>query len=64
MGDIKLDVNNYKINNLVRNSCSIDLEWMPYNGEYKHDKTRLGLPQFLHIVIDMPGTSVYHYELK
>jgi hypothetical protein len=36
---LSLDI--YNNNSLVRNSCSIDLEWIPYSGEYSHEKTRL-----------------------
>jgi hypothetical protein len=36
---LSLDI--YNNNRLVRNSCSIDLEWIPYSGVYNHDKTRL-----------------------
>jgi DNA polymerase, archaea type len=28
-------------NKLVRNSASIDFEWLPYNGVYSHEKTKL-----------------------
>ncbi len=28
-------------NPLVQNSASIDLEWIPFEGEYSHDKTRI-----------------------
>jgi hypothetical protein len=28
-------------NPLVQNSAAIDLEWMPFEGEYGHDKTRI-----------------------
>jgi DNA polymerase, archaea type len=28
-------------NKLVRNSASIDLEWIPYTGEYSHTKTKI-----------------------
>jgi hypothetical protein len=33
-------------NKFVRNSASVDLEWMPYNGEYSHEKTRLTAAAF------------------
>ena len=36
---MNLDI--FNSNSLVRNSCSIDLEWIPYSGIYSHDKTRL-----------------------
>ena len=36
---MSLDI--YNNNSLVRNSCSVDLEWIPYSGVYSHDKTRL-----------------------
>ena len=28
-------------NSLVQNSAAIDLEWIPFDGEYNHDKTRI-----------------------
>ena len=31
----------YSNNKLVRNSASIDLEWTPYSGEYRHRKTKI-----------------------
>jgi hypothetical protein len=33
-------------NNIIRNSASIDLEWIPYKGEYSHDKTKLTAAAF------------------
>jgi DNA polymerase elongation subunit (family B) len=39
---IKINSNN----KLVRNSTSIDLEWLPYKGIYSHDKTRLTAAAF------------------
>src|SRR5687767_7163878 len=33
-------------NKLVRNSASVDLEWIPYNGEYSNEKTRLTAAAF------------------
>jgi DNA polymerase, archaea type len=38
-----------KINNnnkLVRNSASIDIEWLPYKGVYSHEKTKLTAAAF------------------
>ena len=28
-------------NPLVQNSAAFDLEWIPFEGEYSHDKTRI-----------------------
>ena len=28
-------------NPLVQNTATIDLEWIPFDGEYSHDKTRI-----------------------
>ena len=28
-------------NPLVENSAAIDLEWLPFEGEYSHDNTRI-----------------------
>ena len=28
-------------NKLVKNSASIDFEWLPYKGVYNHEKTKL-----------------------
>jgi DNA polymerase, archaea type len=33
-------------NKLVRNSASVDFEWLPYKGVYSHDKTRLTAAAF------------------
>ena len=33
-------------NKFVRNSASVDLEWIPYNGEYSHEKTQLTAAAF------------------
>jgi DNA polymerase, archaea type len=33
-------------NNIIRNSASIDLEWIPYAGDYSHDKTKLTAAAF------------------
>jgi DNA polymerase elongation subunit (family B) len=33
-------------NKLVRNSASIDFEWLPYKGVYSHEKTRLTAAAF------------------
>src|SRR5919107_1760868 len=33
-------------NNLVRNSASVDFEWLPYKGVYSHEKTRLTAAAF------------------
>jgi DNA polymerase I len=33
-------------NNIIRNSASIDLEWIPYTGEYSHEKTKLTAAAF------------------
>jgi DNA polymerase I len=33
-------------NNIIRNSASIDLEWIPYKGEYSQEKTRLTAAAF------------------
>src|SRR4051812_29630159 len=33
-------------NNLVRNSFSVDFEWLPYKGIYSHEKTKLTAAAF------------------
>jgi hypothetical protein len=33
-------------NNIIRDSASIDLEWIPYKGEYSHEKTKLTAAAF------------------
>jgi len=33
-------------NNVIRNSASVDLEWIPYKGEYTHEKTKLTTAAF------------------
>jgi DNA polymerase, archaea type len=33
-------------NKLVKNSASIDFEWLPYKGVYSHEKTKLTAAAF------------------
>jgi hypothetical protein len=33
-------------NMLVQNSAAVDLEWIPFDGEYSHDKTRISSAAF------------------
>jgi hypothetical protein len=36
-----MTLNIYSENKLVRNSASLDLEWLPYLGIYTHEKTKI-----------------------
>jgi hypothetical protein len=46
MSQIDYSTSSNKNNNIIRNSASIDLEWIPYKGEYSHEKTKLTAAAF------------------
>lgn len=48
---------------LVKNSASIDLEWIPYTGVYSHKKTKLTAAAFCtdlgtKIVLPLSGVKI------
>jgi hypothetical protein len=48
--------------NIISNSSSIDLEWIPYKGEYSHEKTKLTAAAFCTNIGTKIVLHISHFE--